>query len=510
MRLLCYLLLLLLTCSKSLTAQTITQALALHEQDSGLLTAGALDAAGNLYLASTLNLKTLPGEAGIAGIFLAGDPVLSKYAPDGTLLWRREFPGNVARFSDLAVTPEQNLVVTGGYVDTFHLGADGPIPGEPSNGSFFIAQLNPEGQFMWIDTHLSTLPEDGMGWTLALGPEAIFVAGMHDAIWSSLRRYDFNGELESEKIVEIRTISDLALDEQGHLYAVGTAAPLALFNNLPVPSPSIFTGYVSYIAQLDTAFQVQWIRSYNYGTFDEHPKTTVFDGKPVLLSLDLGEDSNGNGAYQLKTFMPNGDLIHVDSVLSGFSFFNYEHFALQSFCDRLLLAFPSENGFALRAYNADFQDTTLLQSSAGNFAGTYPFIATQGEQAVFGSNFRNSELTLSEDFTLHNSHVPAPQQYIIQMACENASTGSSAPVSASDTWILAPNPSGSCVYLNRVAGNSGKEVRVELLDGTGRLCGQFKTSADQTMISLEALSAGVYFLRIMNAERIAVLKGVRE
>lgn len=511
MRQLSFFFLILFAGFQSLAAQQITDAQTLHPQDSGLLTAGALDAAGNLYVASTLNIKTLPGESGIAGIFPAGDPVLSKFGPDGTLIWRREFPGNVARISDIALTPEENLVITGGYVDSFWLAPNWQIPGDESNGSFFIAQVNPAGDFMWIDTDVSTLPEDCIGWTLAVGPDAVYVAGMHEAIYSSLRRYSFDGTLQAEEIVDIRTISDLTLDDEGRLYAVGTAAPEAMFNNLPVPSPSIFTGYVNYIARLDTTFQAQWIRTTNYVTFDEHPRGAVFDGRPLLLSNDFDQGQNQQNVYQLKVYTPDGDLIRSDSIRSGFFFLDYEHFALQPFCDRLLLEYPSsDGGFALKSFDTDFQDSLLVQSSANSFSSSYPFICVSGDRAVFGSNFRQAELNIGNEFSLHNNHLPAPQQFVVELECEEASSGSEIPALLPAQWSLAPNPAGATVYVNRMAHNSEQEVRLQLLDAAGRLCWLGKSDTAQTAVSLEPVPAGVYFLQITGMKETVTLKGVKQ
>ena len=504
------LLLFLFACIGSLHAQHLTGVRNIHPADTGLLTAGALDEAGNFYAASTLNLKTLPGESGIAGIFPAGDPVLSKFAADGTLLWRHEFPGNVARISDIAVTPDQNLVITGGYVDTFRLAADWGVPGEASNGSFFIAQVDPEGNFMWMDTDVSTLPEDCIGWTLAVGPTEIYVAGMHEGIYSSLRRYSFSGALQAEIIVDIRTISDLMLDEQGMLYAVGTASPFAFFNNLPVPSPPELTGYVNYIAQLDSVFQVQWIRSTNYITFDEHPKGALFNRHPLLLSNDFGAQNN-QGAYRLKEYSVEGDLLHTDSILSGFFFQNYEHFALQPFCDRLLLAYPSEGGFALKSFDAEFQDTVLLQTSDGNFSSSIPFISTHGEHAVLGSSFRNAELTIASGFDeLHNSKTPDPQEFILVLECEETSSGSEDISQAPALWNLTPNPAGAVVYLNRKNENDVQEVFLELLDAQGRSCRYEKSSEHQIAISVETIPAGIYFLRVTGKTGTVMLKGIKQ
>lgn len=494
----------------SLVAQKLTNARLLHLPDSGVLTAGALDAEGNLYLASTLNLKNTWGQSGILDLFPAGDPVLSKYNPNGDLLWRREFPGNIARICDAALTPDGGLVITGGYVDTFRLASDWLIPGvNDYDASFFIAKLDADGNFQWVDTYLSTLPEDCLGWTLAVAPNAIYVAGMHEAIQSTLRRYDFDGNLQLEKILDIRSISDLALDAEGRLYAVGTASPWAMFANLPVPEPPMQTGYVNYVARLDSSFTAHWIRAYNYITFDEHPKVAVFDGKVFLLSNDFDAGPNQPGGYRLKAYSPGGDSLWSDSILEGFFPADYQHVVLQPFCDRLLLEFPSDGGMALKFYGADFSDSLLVQSSDGNFDGSFPFLCTNENHAVFGSNFRNATLDFGDGFTLQNVKTPGYQQFILEFECTGEPTGVITPSRGTPVWSLAPNPSISDVVLHGHKEDTPLDVHVELFDAAGRLYWSGDVVAEQTAIPIEALPAGIFFLRVTKRREVALLKGVK-
>lgn len=500
-------LLLLFSISCSLTAQQITDARTIHPQDSGLLTAGAFDAAGNLYLASLMNEGNPPGETGISGIFPSGAPVLSKYAPDGSLLWRHAYPGNIARFSDLAITPEQNVVVTGGYVDTFFLGTNGPIPGEATNSSFFIAQLNPAGEYLWIDTDVSALPEDCMGWALAVGPAEIYVTGLHEGITSSLRRYGFDGGLQSEKIVDIRTISDL-IWKDGQLYVMGTAAPESGFNGFPVPAPPQETGYANYIARLDTSFQVQWMHTTSYITFDMHPRGAVFNGLPILFSNDFDNGPHQENVYRLKTYSPEGDLIRSDSILGGFNFLDYEHFALQTFCDRLLLVHPVQHTFVMKSFDSAYQDTLLVQSSSNSFSGSYPIICTSAGRAVFGSGFRDAELLVGDSFSLHNNHPDAPQQFLVEMECESTTGIFEEPASPA-VWSISPNPASSVVYLQSTANQPEQEVSLQLLDVSGRIHWQGKSAAPLTAIPIAHVPGGVYFLRIAGKKTAVTLKGIK-
>jgi len=494
----------------SLFSQKLTDARLLHVPDSGVLTAGALDEAGHLYLASTLNLKNTFGQNGILGLFPAGDPVLSKYSPDGTLLWRREFPGNIARICDAALTPDGGLVITGGYVDTFRLAPDWLIPGTNEyDASFFIAKLDGDGNFQWIDVEVSMLPEDCLGWTLAVSQDAIYVGGMYDAEQSSLRRYDFDGTLRAQKILDIRSISDLALDNEGNLYAVGTASPWAMFANLPVPEPPIPTSYASYVARLDSTLTAHWIRAYNYITFDEHPKVAVFDDKVFFLSNDFVLGPNESGFYRLKVFTPDGDFIWADGVFQGnFPAFP-QHFVLQPFCDRLLVEFISGDGMALKSYDSAFSDSLHVQSSEGNFDSSFPFICANKTRAIFGSNFRNATLDIDGNFSLQNQKTPGYQQFILELECSKEPSDVTSPTSGLSLWSLAPNPAATATHLRRHADNTVRNAHAELRDMTGLLHWSGKIEQELTPIPVENLPPGIYFLQITAGDEVVTLKGLK-
>jgi len=436
------------------------------------------------------------------GLFPAGDPVISKYAPDGTLIWRREFPGNIARICDAAVMPDNGLLITGGYVDTFRLADNWLIPGANEyDASFFIAKLDADGNFQWIDVDVSTL---------AVSEDAIYVAGMHEAVWASLRRYDFDGTLRAEKILDIRSISDLALDAEGRLYAVGTASTWAMFANLTIPEPPMFTGYANYIVRLDSTLTAHWIRAYNYITFDEHPKVAVFDGKVFMLSNDFNTGHNQPGGFQLKAYTLEGEPVWSESILEGFIPIDYHHFALQPFCDRLLLQFRSNDGMAVKAYDANFGDSLLVQTSEGDFEGSFPFICTNADRAVFGSNFRNADLSVGDDFILQNDKTPGYQQFILQFDCADVPSSSPIPENAAPLWSLAPNPAVSSVYLYQHTDDISRDARVELFDVTGRSHWYGEVQMERSSIPLETIPTGPYFLRVTRAGETVTLRGIKQ
>jgi hypothetical protein len=288
---------------------------------------------------------------------------------------------------------------------------------------------------------------------------------------------------------------------------VGTASPWAMFANLPVPEPPMVTGYVNYVARLDSTLTAQWIRAHNYITFDEHPKVAVFGGKVFMLSNDFDAGTNQPGGFRLKAYTPDGDLVWTDSILEGFFLAVYQHLALQPFCDRLLLQFPSGGGMVVKSYDTTFSDSLLVQTSSGDFQGSFPFLCANEDRAVFGSNFRNAELSIGDDFTLQNDKAPGYQQFILEFECVGEPSGTAAPSPDAPVWSIAPNPAASVVYLHRLTDEVPRDVRVELYDVAGRLYWSGLAQVERTIIPVETLPVGVFFLRVTGGGEVVMLKG---
>lgn len=234
----------------------------------------------------------------------------------------------------------------------------------------------------------------------------------------------------------------------------------------------------------------------------------VFNGQPLVLSNDFNLGHNQPGGYRLKAYTPAGDLVWADSILWGSFPADYQHFALQPFCNRLLLQYPAAGGMAIKSYAADFSDSLLIQSSTGTFEGSFPFICTRGEYAVFGSNFRNAELHFGDGFTLSNDKSPDYQQFILYFDCASISSNSAPPLVAT-SWQLAPNPAIAAVYLYRQGNEPEQNIHLELFDAIGRLHWQGKVIPVRTAIPVETLPTGSYFLWVMEAREVVTLRGIR-
>jgi hypothetical protein len=112
-----------------------------------------VDATGDLYVTGlfngTVDMDPGPGtmtltSAGSADIFVL------KFAADGPLLWARSFggPGTDIAFG-MAVDPQGNVLVTGGYHQTVTFGSGGPSLTSGGDYDVFVLKLDPQGNVLW-------------------------------------------------------------------------------------------------------------------------------------------------------------------------------------------------------------------------------------------------------------------------------------------------------------------------------------------------------------------------
>ena len=113
----------------------------------------ALDAAGNLYVTGLFNgtMDMDPGP-GITTLTSAGsaDIFVLKLDPQGAFLWARSFggPGPDIGYS-LAVDPQGNVLVTGGYQQTVTFGSGGPSLTSAGEYDVFVLKLDAQGNVLW-------------------------------------------------------------------------------------------------------------------------------------------------------------------------------------------------------------------------------------------------------------------------------------------------------------------------------------------------------------------------
>lgn len=95
-----------------------------------------------------------------------GDIYVAKYDPNGVLQWKQTFGGNFSdRAVDLAIGPDQNVVVTGQFFGTITLGAT-TLASTANSKDIFLFKMDPTGQIIWAKKEGGNLSENAYGVTV--------------------------------------------------------------------------------------------------------------------------------------------------------------------------------------------------------------------------------------------------------------------------------------------------------------------------------------------------------
>jgi gliding motility-associated-like protein len=95
-----------------------------------------------------------------------GDIYVAKYSPSGTLIWKQAFGGNYSDCAiDLAVGPDQNIVVTGQFFGSVNFGST-TLTSSANSKDIFIVKLDPSGNVIWARSEGGNLAENAYGVTV--------------------------------------------------------------------------------------------------------------------------------------------------------------------------------------------------------------------------------------------------------------------------------------------------------------------------------------------------------
>lgn len=126
-----------------------------------------VDAAGNSYITGYLTGETAFNTANVVQSALGnGDIYVAKYSPSGNLIWKETFGGNFSdRAVDLAIGPDQNIVVTGQFFGTVAFGTT-TVSSTSNSKDIFLLKLDPSGQVIWAKKEGGNMSENAYGVTV--------------------------------------------------------------------------------------------------------------------------------------------------------------------------------------------------------------------------------------------------------------------------------------------------------------------------------------------------------
>jgi len=123
-----------------------------------------IDASGNNYVTGYITgetaFSTNVSQTSAAG---NGDIYVAKYAPNGQLIWIKQFGGNFSdRGYDLVVDHNQDIIVTGQFFGQVDFGAT-TLLSSASSKDIFLLKLNPAGTVLWARKEGGAMAENAYG-----------------------------------------------------------------------------------------------------------------------------------------------------------------------------------------------------------------------------------------------------------------------------------------------------------------------------------------------------------
>jgi hypothetical protein len=187
----------------------------------------------------------------LSNIYSIGSGAITKRTPSGTLLWTR----TITNIQSLAVTPNGDIYITGGFTGTVNFnswGAGYPMT-SAGNTDIFVSKLNANGDFVWAQRI---------------------------------------GDVGADSATQI------SLDTLGHIYLTGKFTGSVDFD--PGPSISLLNAGTDFILKLETSGNYVWAKELNF-----NPQPPV---PPIPNGIQLSAASKGGHIYCIGRASPSIDL----------------------------------------------------------------------------------------------------------------------------------------------------------------------------------------------------------
>ncbi len=203
------------------------------------------------------------------------DAFIAKYDKDGNLIWANQGGSNGPDWGWGVVADDNgNTYYTGEFSGTSVFGNDTVI----SNGSrdVFISKLDPNGNFLWTISFGGSnsdkgkdIEMDAAGNIYCTGFVATEVTidnqtiGTNSVSNAFILKLDSNGNYIHIESIEPKFSAGYHLksDDNGHIYLTGELLYDSYIAGTLVQGPANLTWRDGFLAKMDTAFQVEWIRT---------------------------------------------------------------------------------------------------------------------------------------------------------------------------------------------------------------------------------------------------------
>ncbi|WP_343748644.1 gliding motility-associated C-terminal domain-containing protein [Fluviicola sp.] len=339
------------------------------------------------------------------------DAYIAKYSASGAVLWIKQFGGTLAdRAIDLAVGPDQNVVVTGQFFGTVTFGST-TLTSAANSKDFFILKLDPAGNVLWARKEGGTGPDNANKLTVD-NQNNIIVTGDYQGVATIgsntftsttdpssgnpsvdlfIAKYDPNGtplwSLSGAGTYDDRGLS-VAVDAQNNIFFTGQFSNTLTFASNSYPNTGINIGF---LCKLNPAGQLQFFNQMKAGYVMPYDVEVNGSNEPIVTGDFLGNmlyfDSNGSLSIQ----NPYDKQIFVlKTSNSGQHVWNYTLGSNNEVSARSLSIDPGNNIFVTGYFKCDLsqiQDSTEQIFNSVGFKDPYLLKVTNSGSRAYIKQF---------------------------------------------------------------------------------------------------------------------------
>ncbi len=412
--------------------------------------------------------------------------------------WNKQVKGNLFPF-DIIKTVNNNTIVVGTFIDSISVD-NYYVESRDFINSSFVLSINPFGQVNWL-----TVLQDTIFNTIASSVEElpngnIIVVGLTNDVESSIWKINpSNGDVMlTKQFTQVRTFS-CVIERDNKLFVSGTADGFSTIDTFSVEDP-YQTGYVNFLAEMDTNFNVTALHCRSYFTFDFSSHLIKNTNSQNILWAYFDVDSFNTLLQTFEVINPQGQFVYDYSRKTNF---------VQGEFDNKLVVPNEETGmfyFVNKQANKDIylfelgnalKDSFLLikNSDATIYDASWDYL--QGFTLV--GTFKSDSLR-TMNFTLPNIHVDSfyTENFIghyfqLLSGLEN---NKSIPVT------VYPNPSAGNLYLK-----IEEEVEEAIVyDLTGR---EYARYTKQKNLDVKSYPSGMYYIKILSDKKLYSAKFIK-
>lgn len=339
------------------------------------------------------------------------DAYIAKYSPNGAVIWIKQFGGLSAdRAIDLAVGPDQNIVVTGQFFGSVTFGAT-TLVSTANSKDIFIVKLDPAGNVLWARKEGGSLPENAYKLTIdnlnnvILTGEYQGVASIGANTFTStndpgtgapsfdlfISKYNSGGtpiwSLSGYADYDDRGLS-VAVDAQNNIFFTGQFSDTLNFASNTYNNNGMNVGF---LCKLNPAGQVQFFHLMKAGYTLPYDVEVNQSNEPIVVGDFLGNmlyyDQNGSNSIQ----NPYDKQIFVlKTSNTGQYTWNHTLGSTNELSARAVSIDPSNNIFVTGYFKCDLsqiQDSTENIFNSVGFKDPYLLKVSNGGSRMYIKQF---------------------------------------------------------------------------------------------------------------------------